>query len=86
LYSRKRFIVSGYHCFAAGAQAIVQRGKICDRNGEILAGEGMASSIGFVPGKMSVKEKRCNHQKTATLLIQYSMLFWTFIRPLFRRP
>lgn len=29
-----------------------QRGNIYDRNGEMLAGEGVASSIGFVPGKM----------------------------------
>ena len=28
------------------------RGNIYDRNGEMLAGEGVASSIGFVPGKM----------------------------------
>lgn len=30
-----------------------KRGKILDRNGVMLAGEGIASSVGIVPGKMS---------------------------------
>ncbi len=29
-----------------------ERGSIFDRNGELLAGKGVASSVGFVPGKM----------------------------------
>ncbi len=29
-----------------------ERGSIFDRNGELLAGKGIASSVGFVPGKM----------------------------------
>ena len=29
------------------------RGSILDRNGQMLAGEGVASSVGLVPGKMS---------------------------------
>lgn len=34
------------------------RGNIYDRNGQLLAGEGTASSIGFVPGKMQEGENR----------------------------
>lgn len=29
-----------------------KRGKILDRNGEVLAGEGKAASVGIVPGKL----------------------------------
>jgi len=29
-----------------------ERGNIYDRNGELLAGEGVVASVGFVPGKM----------------------------------
>ncbi|MHC1747858.1 MAG: penicillin-binding transpeptidase domain-containing protein [Cellulosilyticaceae bacterium] len=43
------------------------RGTIYDRNGEILAGEGMASSIGIVPGKMS-ENKAYDIAKIAKLL------------------
>ena len=32
----------------------------------------------------STKEKRCNLQKITTLLKPYSVVRWTFIRPLFR--
>lgn len=34
-----------------------KRGRILDRNGLVLAGEGTASSVGLVPGKMSEKEE-----------------------------
>ncbi len=34
-----------------------ERGNILDRNGEMLAGKGLASSIGFVPGKMSTEKE-----------------------------
>lgn len=34
-----------------------QRGSILDRNGELLAGEGKVSSVGFVPGKMSANKE-----------------------------
>lgn len=34
-----------------------KRGRIMDRNGLVLAGEGTASSVGLVPGKMSEKEE-----------------------------
>jgi len=33
-----------------------QRGQILDRNGEMLAGSGTASSVGFVPGRMRREE------------------------------
>ena len=33
-----------------------QRGEILDRNGELLAGKGVASSVGLVPGKMVTEE------------------------------
>lgn len=32
-----------------------KRGQIIDRNGHLLAGEGVASSIGVVPGKLENK-------------------------------
>lgn len=32
---------------------IAKRGRVLDRNGEVLAGPGTASSVGLVPGKMS---------------------------------
>lgn len=28
------------------------RGKILDRNGRVLAGKGLASSVGIIPGKL----------------------------------
>lgn len=34
------------------------RGEICDRNGELLAGKGVASSIGVVPGKLRAEPDR----------------------------
>lgn len=34
-------------------QTEATRGSILDRNGELLAGEGKVSAVGFVPGKMS---------------------------------
>ena len=33
-----------------------ERGDILDRNGELLAGKGTASSVGIVPGKLEDKE------------------------------
>lgn len=44
-----------------------ERGTIYDRDGEVLAGEGMASSIGIVPGKMS-GNKQGDIGKVAKLL------------------
>lgn len=41
-----------------------KRGNIYDRNGVLLAGEGIASSIGLVPGKMQKAEKD-NSEMTA---------------------
>lgn len=35
-----------------------KRGKILDRNGIMLAGEGIASSVGIVPGKMSENKEQ----------------------------
>lgn len=35
------------------SKQIAKRGRILDRNGEVLVGTGMASSVGLVPGKMS---------------------------------
>lgn len=42
------------------------RGKILDRNGSVLAGEGTASSVGIVPGKLVDREESI--EKIATLL------------------
>lgn len=42
------------------------RGEILDRNGRVLAGKGIASSVGIVPGKM--KDREVTIQKTAELL------------------
>lgn len=33
-----------------------ERGQILDRNGKVLAGKGVASSVGLVPGKIQDKE------------------------------
>ena len=44
-----------------------ERGKILDRNGKELAGEGTASSIGIVPGKLS-ESKEEDIKKIAELL------------------
>ena len=38
------------------------RGEILDRNGRVLAGKGIASSVGIVPGKM--KDREVTIQKT----------------------
>lgn len=43
-----------------------QRGQILDRNGRVLAGEGVASSVGIVPGKLENREEAI--QKVAELL------------------
>lgn len=43
------------------------RGRILDRNGEVLAGEGDVSSVGLVPGKMS-ENKEEDIQKISELL------------------
>lgn len=43
-----------------------KRGKILDRNGTILAGEGIASSVGIVPGKL--EDKQTALEKIANLL------------------
>lgn len=43
-----------------------ERGKILDRNGIVLAGKGLASSVGIVPGKLEDREEAI--QKTAKLL------------------
>lgn len=43
------------------------RGRILDRNGEVLAGEGEVSSVGLVPGKMS-ENKEEDIQKLSGLL------------------
>ena len=34
-----------------------ERGEILDRNGRVLAGEGAASSVGIVPGKLKNQDK-----------------------------
>ncbi|MDO4305870.1 MAG: penicillin-binding transpeptidase domain-containing protein [Eubacteriales bacterium] len=34
-----------------------KRGRILDRNGQVIAGEGVALSVGLVPGKMTDKEE-----------------------------
>lgn len=44
----------------------VDRGEILDRNGRVLAGKGVASSVGIVPGKMEDREAAI--QKMAELL------------------
>ena len=44
-----------------------KRGAILDRNGELLAGEGIASSVGLVPGKMS-ENSQADIEKMAELL------------------
>ena len=44
-----------------------ERGSILDRNGEMLAGRGVASSVGFVPGKMN-EDRTADIEKTAELL------------------
>ena len=33
-----------------------ERGRILDRNGKVLAGKGVASSVGLIPGKMTDPE------------------------------
>ena len=43
-----------------------KRGEILDRNGKMLAGEGTASSVGLVPGKMQNKDE--DIKKIANLL------------------
>ena len=47
--------------------SVPKRGKILDRNGKELAGEGTASSIGIVPGKLS-ESKEEDIKKIAELL------------------
>lgn len=44
------------------------RGRILDREGNILAGKQTASQIGFVPGKMNSETKQEDIQKVADLL------------------
>ena len=44
-----------------------KRGEILDRNGNLLAGEGVASSVGLVPGKMS-ENREADLAKIAELL------------------
>ena len=44
------------------------RGKILDRNGNILAGKQTASQVGFVPGKMNSTTKEQDIAKVAELL------------------
>lgn len=43
-----------------------KRGEILDRNGRVLAGKGVASSVGIIPGKLKNKEKSV--KKIAKLL------------------
>ena len=43
-----------------------ERGSIFDRNGELLAGKGVASSVGFVPGKMRAYDPDAMGAATAT--------------------
>lgn len=45
-----------------------ERGKLLDREGNILAGKQTASQIGFVPGKINVETKQQDIQKVAQLL------------------
>ena len=44
------------------------RGKILDRNGTLLAGEGVVSSVGFVTGKMNPETKESDIKLVAELL------------------
>lgn len=44
-----------------------KRGQIVDRNGELLAGEGIVSSVGLVPGKMS-EDSAADLERMAELL------------------
>lgn len=44
------------------------RGKILDRNGNILAGKQTASQVGFVPGKINSETKQQDIEKVANLL------------------
>ncbi len=44
-----------------------ERGEIYDRNGDMLAGKGVASSVGFVPGKMGEDKDLCVEQAAALL-------------------
>lgn len=44
-----------------------RRGEIVDRNGELLAGEGIVSSVGLVPGKMS-EDSAADLEKLGELL------------------
>ena len=46
---------------------IAKRGNILDRYGELIAGEGNVSAVGFVPGKMS-ENKETDIQQVANLL------------------
>lgn len=46
--------------------AQAERGEILDRNGRVLAGKGLASSVGIIPGKLENKEKAI--KKIAKLL------------------
>lgn len=43
-----------------------ERGEITDRNGKVLAGKGIASSVGIVPGKL--KDRDDSFKKLAKLL------------------
>jgi len=45
-----------------------QRGRIFDRNGEMLAGPGPASAVGFVPGRMRLEEAEEDIARVAELL------------------
>lgn len=45
-----------------------ERGKIIDRNGNILAGKQTASEVGFVPGKINSETKEQDIAKVAELL------------------
>lgn len=49
-------------------QTTAKRGNIYDRNGKLLAGEGIASSIGLVPGKMNEQTKAQDIKTLADLL------------------
>ncbi len=44
-----------------------ERGEIYDRNGQLLAGKGVASSVGFVPGKMGKNKDLCVEQASQLL-------------------
>ena len=45
-----------------------ERGKIVDKNGVVLAGEGEISSVGIVPGKLNQESKDADIEKIASLL------------------